>query len=266
MEFTRHQIKTPVSLGQILKKVRLKKNLTLDQAEEETKVRSRYLKALEDGRYELLPTTVYAAGFVAKYADFLGLSKNKMVELYNQERGINTTRKNYTHDKIMVERRIKEPFFSITPRFMMVAGIVLVLGAIFAYIAFSVRQFTSPPNLEISSPSADQVIKEDKVEIIGKTDEGSTIMINGQNVFIDDYGNFHQEVKLQPGLNTFEIRSINQLKKENVKLVKVLAEINVAPIDIAPTVSPSAEISPEVSPTVSPSAIPSAKKQTNTKQ
>lgn len=251
MEFTHRKIKTPLSLGQILRNVRTKKDLTLGQAEEETKVRAHYLKAIEDGRYELLPTSVYAAGFVAKYAEFLGLSKTKMVELFNQERGAGGK-----FTRIMVERRIKEPFFSITPRFIMVFGIILVLGAIFTYITISVKQFTSPPNLEISSPSSDQVIREDKVEIIGKTDEGSTIMINGQNVFIDDVGNFHQEVKLQPGLNTFEIRSINQLKKENVKMVKVLAEIESIPIEsITPSLSPSSVVSPAVTPSASTSVL-----------
>lgn len=259
MEFTRRKIKAPLSLGQILKNVRKKKNLTLDQAEDETKVRAHYLKAIEDGRYELLPTSVYAAGFVAKYAEFLGLSKAKMVELFNQERGVSGK-----FTKIMVERRIKEPLFSITPRFIVVIGIILVLGAIFTYIAISVRQFTSPPNLEISAPSSDQVIKEDKVEIIGKTDEGSTIMINGQNVFIDEVGNFRQEVKLQPGLNTFEIRSINQLKKENVKIVKVLAEIAPLPeISITPTASPTVDATPKVTPSAAPVKSPSSTKTTN---
>ncbi len=252
MEFIHREIKPPESLGEILQAARTKKDLTLEQAEEETKVRARYLEALENGHYELLPSSVYAVGFLAKYADFLGLNKDRLIEMFSHERG-----KGYNHAKIMVERRLKEPFFSITPRFMMITGIVLGLAAILGYIIFSVYQFTSPPNLEISSPSADQVIQEDSVKIIGKTDEGVTLMINGENVLMDDKGNFSQTVKLHPGLNSFEIRSINGLKKENVKLIKVLADIagtQMPATVVQPSASPSASIS--VSPSVSPSISP----------
>ncbi len=81
-----------------------------------------------------------------------------------------------------------------------------------------------PPNLEISSPSAEQIIGENQVEIIGKTDEGATLSINDQSVLLDDRGNFQQTVKLNPGLNVFEVKSINSLKKETIKEVKILAQ------------------------------------------
>ncbi|MEI6039872.1 MAG: helix-turn-helix domain-containing protein [Candidatus Berkelbacteria bacterium] len=220
MEFIRRKIKIPKSLGETLKNARKKKDLTLEQAEEETKVRIKYLSALEDGRYEILPSSVYAVGFLAKYADFLGLNKDRLIEQFSIERG-----KIYDHAKIMVERRIREPLFSITPKFILIASIVIALCSVLGYIIYSVHQFTSPPNLAISSPSADQVIREENVHIIGKTDEGVTLMINGENVSMDDKGNFNQIVKLHSGLNSFEVRSINGLKKESVKLIKVLAEI-----------------------------------------
>lgn len=243
-EFTHRKIKTPLTLGEILKSVRNKKNLTLEQVEEETKVRVRYLEALEEGRYEVLPSSVYAIGFLVKYAEFLGINKDHLIEKFSIERG-----KSYDHSKIMIERRIHEPLFSITPKFILVTGIVLALAGLLGYIFYNVHQFTSPPNLEISSPSIDQVFKEEKVEIVGKTDSDVTLMINGQNVPIDNLGNFHQEVKLHAGLNSFEIRSINGLKKENVKLIRVLAEI---PEVVAPEISPSIVTSPSIKPSVSP--------------
>ena len=232
MEFTRHKIKTAKGLGEILLAARKKKELTLEQAEEETKVRTRYLEALEQGRYEILPESVYTVGFLAKYAEFLDLDKEKMIALYNQERGTN-----YSFSKLMVERRLHEPNFSITPRFFVIAGIVLALVAIIAYISFSVHQFTSPPNLAISAPATDQIIKEEQVNIIGKTDEGVTLVINGENVLVDDTGNFNQQVKLHPGLNSFEIKAINQLKKEKVLELKVLADLpSASDATVAPTI------------------------------
>jgi len=217
-DFVRRKIQ-PKTLMEILKSSRRKKGLTLEEAEAETKVRVKYLEALEEGRFDILPSNVYALGFLAKYAEFLEIDKEPLLDQFKAERG-----QSEDISKLVPERRIKESFFSITPRLIIVLIIILILAGIIGYIIYSVRSFTSPPNLQISSPSSEQVIKEDKVEIVGKTDEGATLMINNQTVLIDDRGNFHQQVKLNPGLNTFEVKATNRLKKETVKQVKILAE------------------------------------------
>ena len=52
-----------------------------------------------------------------------------------------------------------------------------------------------------------------------------TLTINGENVATDNNGNFNQLVTLHAGLNSFEVTSINGLKKQNTKLIKVLANV-----------------------------------------
>ena len=93
-----------------------------------------------------------------------------------------------------------------------------------SFSSYSIKNFTSPPNLEISSPSTETVIRQDSVEVIGKTDEGCSLQINGQTIFIDEAGNFNEQVRLQIGINNIEIRSTNRLQKDTVKIVKILAE------------------------------------------
>jgi cytoskeletal protein RodZ len=217
-EFKRRKL-SPKTLSEILKNARKKKELSLEQAEEETKVRARYLRALEEGHYDALPNNVYALGFLSKYADFLGLPKEETLNLFKIERG-----EKRVFDKLAPQRNIKDSRFFITPKTFVVLGFTLVIAAIFGYIVYSVRVFTLPPNLVITSPSTEQVVKEDQVNIIGKTDEGSTLMINNQAVLTDDNGNFGQVVKLSPGLNSFEVRSISRSKKETIKNLKILAQ------------------------------------------
>jgi len=207
------------TVGEILLAARKRKNISLEEAEEETKVRTRFLEALEESRYDILPATVYALGFLAKYADFLGLDKEDLMAKFKLERG-----EDKLSARLMPERRIKEPIMTITPRLMIIFLIIVVLMAIIGYIVYSVRQFTLPPNLEIASPSSAEILKEDKVEIVGKTDEGVTLMINNQAVLIDDMGNFQQQVRLNPGLNIFEVKATSRLQKETTKQVKILAE------------------------------------------
>lgn len=217
--FIRKKLSPPKGIGELLKCTRKKKNITIEQAEEETKIRARYLRALESGFYEQLPGNVYGLGFLSKYADFLGLDKKSLVLQFKIEEKGNSQVVSFSPEK-----RIKEPRFSLTPKLLVFLGVILIVGLVFGYIVYSVRAFAMPPSLEISSPSTDQVVKEDKTEIIGKTDEGTVLQINDQAVLLDGNGNFSQEVKLNRGLNTFELRAENRLKKQTIKQIKILAE------------------------------------------
>lgn len=75
---------TPVTngLGSELREARLQRGLTLEQVAYETRIRTRYLEALEDERFEDLPGEAYAKGFLRTYADFLGLDGAQMLVRY----------------------------------------------------------------------------------------------------------------------------------------------------------------------------------------
>ncbi|MDI3309908.1 MAG: DUF4115 domain-containing protein [Thermoanaerobacterium sp.] len=70
-------------LGDILKNARLKKGMTLDDLQEITKIRTRYLKAIEDGDFNVIPALVYAKGFVKSYAEAVGLDANDLLKKYS---------------------------------------------------------------------------------------------------------------------------------------------------------------------------------------
>lgn len=67
------------SIGETLKSAREAKGLSLQQAEDDTKIRKRYLQALEDGEYEIIPGRVYAKGFLRNYAGYLGLNQEEIM-------------------------------------------------------------------------------------------------------------------------------------------------------------------------------------------
>lgn len=69
--------------GKILWEAREKKGWSLSDAEEITKIRVRYIKALEEEEYELLPGTTYAKGYMRTYSKQLGLNSDEIVALYN---------------------------------------------------------------------------------------------------------------------------------------------------------------------------------------
>lgn len=207
------------TLGEKLRALRRRRHLSLEQAEEKTKVRMRYLDALERGSYGELPADVYVLGFLIKYAEFLDAPKEELMAAFRRERGTDDIPKN-----IAPVIQIKEKKAYLTPKIIILFLVFLGIAGFFGYIFYAVRNFTSPPHLEIQSPSTETVIRQDRVEIIGKTDEGASLKINDQVVFLDDRGNFKEMVKLQMGLNNIELRATNRVKKETVKVIKILAE------------------------------------------
>ncbi len=73
-----------MGLGETLKNARIQSGITLEHIEEETKIRRLYLEAIENENFSILPPRVYAVGFVKRYARFLGLDENELVEEFKQ--------------------------------------------------------------------------------------------------------------------------------------------------------------------------------------
>lgn len=70
-------------IGNSLRETRLRQQLDFPELEHATKIRGKYLRALEDERFELLPSHTYVKGFLRSYADYLGLDGQLYVDEYN---------------------------------------------------------------------------------------------------------------------------------------------------------------------------------------
>jgi cytoskeleton protein RodZ len=70
-------------IGTSLREARLRHGADLVEAEQATKIRSKYLRALEEERFELLPAQTYVKGFLRSYAEYLGLDGQLYVDEYN---------------------------------------------------------------------------------------------------------------------------------------------------------------------------------------
>lgn len=69
--------------GQMLQAAREEKQWSFTHTEEITKIRVRYIQALEEEKYEILPGTTYVKGYLRTYAKQLGLNSDEIIGLYN---------------------------------------------------------------------------------------------------------------------------------------------------------------------------------------
>jgi cytoskeleton protein RodZ len=70
-------------IGNSLREARLRQSLEFPRIESDTKIRSKYIQALEEERFELLPGETYVKGFLRSYAEYLGLDGQLYVDEYN---------------------------------------------------------------------------------------------------------------------------------------------------------------------------------------
>ena len=73
-------------IGELLKRTREQKGLTLHDVQVATKIRTRYLEALERGDDSVVPGEVYFRGFLRSYANFLGLDGLQLVKQYREHK------------------------------------------------------------------------------------------------------------------------------------------------------------------------------------
>jgi cytoskeleton protein RodZ len=74
-------------IGNSLREARVRRGIEFAQAEQATKIRSKYLRSLEEERFELLPSETYVKGFLRTYADYLGLDGQLYVDEFNSRFG-----------------------------------------------------------------------------------------------------------------------------------------------------------------------------------
>ena len=72
------------TIGETLRKARTERGVELSEVERATKIRAKFLEAMEEDRWGALPAPVYARGFLDIYARYLGLDREALLNEYRQ--------------------------------------------------------------------------------------------------------------------------------------------------------------------------------------
>ena len=163
-------------IGSSLREARLRQNLDFPELEERTKIRPKYLRALEDERFEILPAPTYVRGFLRSYAETLGLDGQPFVDEYNSRFTIGED------DAPLRARRVPAPRRDRGPRESRMAAVALLAIAIAAALVIAAWRFGGPesqkvPGLETPSGTPTQAATaRGKVRMAVRAIEGSSWM------------------------------------------------------------------------------------------
>ncbi len=196
-------------LGDVLREAREGKGVDLHRVERDTKIRERYLAALEGGDYRELPGSVYTKGFLRNYGAYLGLDPEYLIDLYRLETTSGVERPRAPGPPRPLATR-KARAFVITPGAIMAAILTIGVGAFIAYLAFEIINFARTPELRITAPPGNvNDYTGDLITIQGVTEPNATVRVGNlpenPTVTADDAGRFEVEVSLVPGSNVVEL-------------------------------------------------------------
>jgi hypothetical protein len=97
-------------IGSSLREARLRKGLDFPEVEYATKVRAKYLRALEDEQFDVLPGQTYVKGFLHSYAEYLGLDGQLYVDEYTSRFWVDEESGNRAARRVRVRRRNHRKF------------------------------------------------------------------------------------------------------------------------------------------------------------
>lgn len=206
-------------VGELLKETRLIKGKGLDEISDILKINRNYLKALEEGNWDVFQAEIYVKGFLKNYAKYLGIDETKALSIYRRERDVDDEVRVLDHGQKDV-KDLNLRSFKLTKASIIVISSVISLFAIILFFAYQVFIVQQKPFLELTTPvstyaNTDEEIKydttSDTVTIEGKLGVGDTLFVNKQQVFTFGLTDFQvSDIKLVDGENRIEIESKNQ--------------------------------------------------------
>jgi len=225
-KFTRTTIPEKEKLGEKLAKKRAALGYDIKETERATRIRAKYLEALEAGDYDKLPPDVFVQGFLKNYSTFLKLDQNKVIKLYLKERGLaENVKKVVAPAPVKPQKKTKPAKVIVTPKRITIGSIALVFLALFIYIGWQVSILTAAPKLDISAPGDNTKTTEEATIVEGLTDPGAEVFINDVPIPVEPDGNFKERVSLQSGVNLIKIAAKNKLNKTTQETRTILAEL-----------------------------------------
>jgi cytoskeleton protein RodZ len=137
-------------IGETLREARMRQRIDMTEVEAATKIRAKYLRALETEEWELLPGSTFVKTFLRTYADYLGLDSRLLVEEYKQrfERpaGLDVAPLN-----LRTQRRRRRVIPGFGPWVVVFVGVIALLVA-FYVLGSSGDDNTEPPAMRVQTP------------------------------------------------------------------------------------------------------------------
>jgi cytoskeletal protein RodZ len=245
-------------LGEVLRAAREAKGVDIRRVERDTKIRERYLAALESGDYADLPGSVYTKGFLRNYGAYLGLDPEYLIDLYRLETATPLTERPRMPAPPRPLATRGSRAFVITPGLVVAAILTLLVGGFVAYLGYEIVNFARMPELRITEPAGNvSAWTELTITVRGTTAPNARVTVTNlpenPTVQADAAGAFVMTVSLRPGSNVMRLTARDPVTGRDSEVeertIVVVSEASPSPA------APLAVTAPADASTVAPGAV-----------
>jgi cytoskeletal protein RodZ len=237
-------------LGEMLQLARENKGVDLFRAERDTKIRLRYLAALEDSDFDELPAPVYTKGFLRNYAIYLGLDPEEVLLRWrNEMQAVRTAERQVVAPPprpIVAPRRGP----AITPGLLMAVVLSLAVLGFVGYIGAQLLRFTDAPSVTVTNPrTLVSQVNSESILLTGESAPNAVLTIQGSggpqySTRADETGAWTREVPLSRGRNDLRVSAHDPVTGRDSEPVNLIVTVPL----------PAAEESPAAPATAQPPA------------
>lgn len=198
--------------GQLLQTTRLERHISLEEIESSTKIRVRYLQALEADEMLVFPSYPVARGFLKNYAEFLGLPSKPILAVFRRDFIRASQEKVVPTSKV---ESLEKKRINWSPKLGLMLSVGVFLIFLMGYLGYQYFSLIKPPSLKLFAPEPEEKITAEKVEVIGQSNPDSLVTINGLPAFVSTQGEFRYQLDLFPGENKIVVEAKSKKGKAN---------------------------------------------------
>lgn len=216
------------TLSEYLTSVRSNLNISPQEVSEKTGIKLKFVQNLESGDFKPLPADVYVSGFLRQLAELYRVDANDLVAQYKKEKNIQ--KQVLSQRQVFASGWYKKYFgkLIITPKILSLFFGLLFVALTLGYIIWQLWSINKTPVLKIIEPQNNAVISASAVNVLGATDPGADVSVNGQNIFVDSKGSFQTQLALNPGPEEIIVTAANRFGKSISRSLNITGAGSVA--------------------------------------
>lgn len=192
------------TIGEILREERERHHLPIGKLAQKTLIKEKYLRALEENKFEQLPAATFVRGYIKIYAQLFGFDHQPLVALLRRDFKESVKGQ-------LVPREFIKPVLKKRqnwgPATFVVLGLALTFITLISYVGLQWHMLTQPPSLKIISPLEDSLVAA-RLSVSGQTTADAIVTVNSLPVALQADGSFETEVYLsREGVNTISVEA-----------------------------------------------------------
>jgi len=206
------------TIGQVLKSLRIKNRFTIKDISQETKIDTKLITYLESDQYSFLPSSTFTKGFITSYAKVLNFSPEKALAIFRRDFTVNQSGK-------ILPKGLSKPLDKntfIASKFFSNTVVALLILAFISYLGFQFKNFNSAPQINITRPKPNTVVRGPLISIKGYVSANSSVYVNGNIADLFPTGEFSANVQLPEGEQFIDIKAIDSQEKISETTIPVI--------------------------------------------